>query len=63
MISRIQFKDENMIDTGWPPAIHVDAHQKQEEYEQQGTSVQLYYHIEVGSKIVKKSYIIAEYFI
>ena len=58
MISRIQFKDENMIDTGWPPAINIDAQQKQEEYEQQGTSVQLYYDIEYISKIVKKSYII-----
>ncbi len=46
----IQLKDEDMVDSWWAPAVHVDPHEEEEENDQEGTAVQPHHHPPVVPK-------------
>ena len=51
LIPGIQLEYENVVNARGSPAVHVDAHQKEEENQEQGATVQTNHNIELLSKL------------
>lgn len=43
VVARVQFKDENMVDSRRSPSINVDAHQEEKQNEKQRTTVETHH--------------------